>query len=60
MEPMRLSSEVSGDRNNQRPDILPRNPRGFGKQIILDIAITGVGSQSRTSDNFLDRPLEVL
>lgn len=42
VEPIRLFTEASGDRNNQRPDILLRNPRGFGRQIILDVAVTGL------------------
>ena len=42
VEPIRLFDEASGDRNNQRPDILLRSPRGFGRQIILDVAVTGI------------------
>jgi hypothetical protein len=42
VEPIRLFTEASGDRNNQRPDVLLRNPRGFGRQIILDVAVTGL------------------
>ena len=59
VEPMRLFAELSGDRNNQRPDILLGNPRDFGRQIILDVALTGVNGQSRTSDDLPDRPLQV-
>ena len=32
VEPIRLFAEASGDRNSQRPVILLRNPRGFGRQ----------------------------
>ena len=39
--------------------ILLRNPRGFGRQIILDVAVTGVDGQSRASDDLLDRPLQI-
>ena len=63
MEPIRLLAEVSGNGNNQRPDILLRNPRdrGSDRQIILDVdvAVTGIDGQSRTSDDLPDRPLQV-
>ena len=36
-----------------------RNLRGFGRQIILDVAVTGVDGQSRTSDDLPDRPLQI-
>ena len=42
MEPMRIFANVSGGGNNQRPDILLRNPRGFGRQVIIDVEITGI------------------
>ena len=44
--------------DRRRPDILIRNPRGFHRQVILDVAVTGVDSQSkvgdRDSNNLLD------
>ena len=58
-EPIRIFADVSGGGNNQRPDILLRSPRGFGRQVIIDVAITGVDGQSRTSDDLPDRPLRV-
>ena len=36
-----------------------RNPRGFGRQVIIDVAITGIDGQSRASDDLPDRPLRV-
>ena len=54
---MRIFTEASVDRNNQRPDILLRNPRGFGRQLIIDVAVTAIEGQSRTSDDLPDRPL---
>ena len=36
-----------GDVSNQRPDIFIRNPRNSGKQVIIDVALTGVDGQSR-------------
>ena len=42
----------------QRPDIFIRNPRGLGRQVIIDVAATGVDGQSRTSDEATDRPLQ--
>ncbi len=54
-----IFADLSGGGNNQRPDILLRNPRGFGRQVIIDVAITGIDGQSRTSDDLPDRPLRV-
>ena len=48
VEPIRLFAEASPNSENQRPDILIRNPRGFGRPIILDVAITGIDGQSRS------------
>ena len=42
-----------------RPDIHRRNPRGLGRQIILDVAVTGIDGQSRTSDDASERPMQV-
>ena len=39
--------------------IFLRNPRGFGRQVIIDVAVTGVDVQSRTSDDEVERPLQV-
>ena len=50
-----LFAELSGDRSNQRL----RNPRGFGRQIILDTALTGIDGRFRTSDYLPDRPLKI-
>ena len=52
VEPMRIFVEASTSGNNQRPDILLRNPRGgFGRQTIIDVAVTGIEGQSRTNDD---------
>ena len=59
VEPVRIFADLSGGGNNQRPDILLRNPRGFGRQVIIDVAITGIDGQSRTSDDLPYRPLRV-
>ena len=42
-----------------RPSTWIRYPRGFGRQVIIDVAITGIDGQSRTSDDLPDRPLRV-
>jgi len=42
---------------SERPDILRRNPGGFGRQIILNIAITRIDDQSRTCDDAPEQPL---
>ena len=33
--------------------------KGFGRQIILDVAVTGVDGQSSASDDLPDRPLQI-
>ena len=42
VEPMRLLADVTEDPGNQRPDIFIRNPRGLGRQVIIDVAVAGV------------------
>ena len=37
VEPIRIFADLDGGGNSQRPDILLRNPRGFGRQVIIDI-----------------------
>ena len=37
VEPMRLFNDVAEDASNQRPDIFLRNPRGLGRQVIIDV-----------------------
>ena len=50
VEPLRLFSDADEDVSNQRPDVSIRNPRGSGRQVIIDVAVTGVDGQSRSSD----------
>ena len=61
VEPMHLFAEAAEDMNNQRPDIFLRNLRGFGRQIILVVAVTGIDGQSSTStsDEVSERPMQV-
>ena len=40
-------------------DVFLRNPTGLGRQVIIDVAVTGVDGQSRTSDEAAERPLQV-
>ena len=56
MEPIRLFAEASRNGNNQRSDILLR---GFGRQIILDVAVTGLDGQSRPTEDLPNRHLQV-
>ena len=56
-EPTRLFDHNPGDVSNQRPDVFIRSPRGSGKQVINDVALTGIDGQSRTSDEAVERPL---
>ncbi len=57
VEPLRIFSDATPEASNQRPDTLLRNPKGFSRQVILDVAVTAVDGQSRTSDDATDRPL---
>ena len=59
VEPTCLFADASGDGDHQRPDILLRSPRGFGRQIILDVAVTGLDGQSRPSEDLPNRHLQV-
>ena len=51
LEQLWLFAGVDTDDSYQRPDIvvLLRNPRGFGRHVILDMAVTGIDDQSRIS-----------
>ena len=59
LEPMNLFSDFEPD-DNRRPDILIliRNPYGGGKQIIIDVAVTGIDGTTRTNDG--DKPEQPL
>ena len=35
-----------------------RNPTGLGRQVTIDVAVTGVDGQSRASDEAAERPLQ--
>ena len=59
VEPTRLFDHNPGDVGDQRPDVFIRSPRNSGKRIIIDVALTGVDSQSRISDEAVERPLQV-
>ena len=62
VEPTRLfdhNPDNPGDVSNQRPDIFIRNPKGASKLVIIDVALTGIDGQSRTSDEVVERPLQV-
>ena len=43
--------------DNRRPDILIRNPYGGGKQIIIDVALTGIDGTNQTNDDKADQPV---
>ena len=40
-------------------DVFLRNLRGLGRQVILDVAVTGIDGQFRISDEASDRPLQL-
>ena len=54
LEPMHLFSDFEPD-DNRRPDILIRNPYGGGRQIIIDVAVTGIDGSTRTNNNKPDQ-----
>ena len=58
VESMRLFADATEDARNQRPDVFLRNPRGLGRQVIIDVAVTGVDGQSRTSHEAAERPIQ--
>ena len=58
VEPLRLFNGADEDASNQRPDIFIRNPRGLGRQVSIDVAVTGVDGQSRSNDEATERPLQ--
>ena len=43
--------------DNRRHDILIRNPYGGSKQIIIDVALTGIDGTTRTNDDKADQPV---
>jgi len=51
---MGLFSDFEPD-DNRRPDILIRNPYGGGRQIIIDVAVTGIDGSTRTNNNKPDQ-----
>ena len=56
LKPIHLFSDFEpGD--NCRPDILIRNPYGGGRQIIIDVAVTGIDGTARTNNNKPSQPI---
>ena len=49
----------SGRSYSLTPNILIRNPCGGSKQIIIDVAVTGIDVTTRTNDDKPDQPLDV-
>ena len=41
----------------RRPDIFVRNPHGGGRQLIIDVAITGINGSTRTNDDKPEQPV---
>ena len=56
LEPMHMFSDLESD-DNRRPDILIRNPYGGGRQILIDVTVTGFDGSARTHNN---KPEQVL
>lgn len=59
VDPLRLFSGAGAETAYQRSDILLRDPRGFGRQVIVDVAVAAVDGQFRASDEATGRPLNV-
>ena len=57
-EPVRLFDADPDLDDRRRPDILIRNPRGFDRQVILDVAVTGVDMFGRVTYDDPYKPLE--
>ena len=55
---MRLFNDAVEDASSQQPDVFLRNPRGLSRQVIIDVAATGVDGQSRASVEATERPLQ--
>ena len=61
VEPTSVFDHSLGDVSSKRPDVHMKNIRSSrksGKQVIIDVALTGVDGQSRTSDEAVERPLQ--
>ena len=58
-EPMRLFADAAEDVRNRRPDVFLRNPKSLGRQVIIDVTVTGIEGHSRTSDEAAERPMQV-
>ena len=57
---MRLFADAAKDASNQRPEIFLRNSRGLGRQVVIDVVVTEIDGQFRTSDETAERPMQVL
>ena len=58
VEPVRLFDADPDLDDRRKPDILIRNPRGFDRQVILDVAVTGVDMFGRVTYDDPYKPLE--
>ena len=58
VEPVRLFDADPDLDDRRRPDILIRNPRGFDRQVILDVAVTGADLFGRVTHDDPYKPLE--
>ena len=53
-----IPRSVAENACSQQPYIFLRSLRGLGRQVIIDIAVTGVDGQSRATDEAVERPLQ--
>ena len=56
LEPMHIFCNHEPD-DNRRPVILIHNPYGGGKQMIIDVAVTGIDGTTRTNDDKPNQPI---
>ena len=56
LEPLGLLNYLYPD-DNRRPDILLRNPFGIWRQVIIDVAVTGIDGSDRKVDDHPNQPM---
>ena len=58
LEPLDMFRNIQPD-DGRRPDIFLRSPYGGGRQLIIDVTLSGINGCSRTNDDVPERPLIV-
>ena len=58
LEPLDMFRNSEPD-DGRRPDIVLRNPYGGGRQIIIDVTLSGINGSTRTNDDIPEQPIIV-